>query len=156
MVSVIIQSRLRRGVSLLEVIACTGLVALLMLPMTGVLRSSTKSIRQSENIASAAELLPSSSLALQRYIKDCDVLVKYADDIVVVLRAGEYVEIYVSDGMLIAREPKVEVVIAEGIRSMTFKTEYRSDSGDLYGLDAVLEAVDSKGEPWTMVLEVDR
>lgn len=150
----------RPGVSLLEVIACTALVAMLMMPLTGVLRASAKMIREIETEGSAAQEIFSSALALQQYIRDCDSIVKYAEDVVVLLRAGEYVEICIREDQLIARESKSERILAEGIRSLRFEKAFANDAGDIHALTAVLEAVGSnthaKQEPWTVILAVER
>ncbi len=148
------QCTLRYGVSLLEVISCTALVVMLMVPMAGVLRSSGQAIRQSEGLVTAAQALPKHSLALQHYVRDCEAILKYAEDILVVMRQGEVIYISVIDSQLVAQGGKQDEIIADGIERVRFENEVTSLAGEIHAISATLEAPDA--ESWTIVLAIDR
>jgi hypothetical protein len=150
----------RCGVSMLEVIACTALVSLMMLPMAGVIRASGQMIRENDGFASRSPSPPDIGLALQRYMRNCDAIVKHSEDVLVVMHQGAVVEIVVADTTLVARGPKEPVVIAEGISSIRYEKAFVTDTGEIHAVMATLDVVDSKNgiraEPWTMALAVDR
>ncbi|GAA5505333.1 hypothetical protein [Novipirellula caenicola] len=117
------QKTRRRGISLIEVIACTGLVAILFVPIAGVIRASARSIASAQADGSTAEELQHTLTWLSQTIDDGTVVSMNASSLTLQRRDAAIVKVFRSDNQLVMSDGKsMDVVLAENILDFTIRT----------------------------------
>ena len=116
------QSR-RRGISLIEVIACTALVAILFIPIAGVIRASARSIASAQSTGSRPEELQHTLTWLSQTIDDGAVVSMNASSLTLQRRDAAIVKVFHSNNQLVMSDGKsTDVVLAENILDFTIRT----------------------------------
>ena len=112
------RSSKRLGVSLIEVIACTALVAIMIVPIAGVIRASGQAIAQSDLDTSTEAKMRRGLCWLSDSIRDGQLLGVGSNEMKLTLNSGLDVKIMIGGGQ-----------IDEQIREYT--------GADVYGRDAM-------------------
>lgn len=82
------RKNVRNGLSLIEVIACTTIVAVLLVPIAAVVKDSGRTIRRLETDATTTQSLRSSSNWLRDTLRPCSILAIANSDLEVQLPSG--------------------------------------------------------------------
>ena len=113
--------RKRRGISLLEVIACTALIAILLVPIAGVIRASGRSMQQAQNGSKAAELR--STLRWLRQTIDEGRIVNIArNSLQLQLSDGRTARVSVQSNDLVLDDGTDQVLLAGNVRDVRFQS----------------------------------
>ncbi|GAA4467560.1 hypothetical protein [Novipirellula rosea] len=116
------QSR-RRGISLIEVIACTALVAILFIPIAGVIRASARTIESAQSGGSAATNLQNTLTWLSGMIDDGTVVTANASSLTLQRRDGTIVKITRANNQLVMIDGKsTDAVLAEEILDFSVRS----------------------------------
>jgi hypothetical protein len=110
----------RRGVSILEVIACTALVAVMIVPVAGVIRASGQAIALSDQDASTEAKMRRGLRWLSDAIRDGEVLGVGNTEMNLTLKSGLDVKFAIENGDLVMTDGSDSVRVAEGMRSIRF------------------------------------
>lgn len=113
------QSR-RQGISLLEVIACTALVAVMIIPISGVIRSSGRAISQSNGSTSKEASLRIGLRWLQAAVRDGSVVNVRPRQLGILQMNGDAATIRISRGNLVVETGQSQFVLAEDVRDVRF------------------------------------
>jgi len=133
----------RRGVSLLEVIACTALVAILVVPVAGVIRASGQAIAQSDQDASTEAGLRRGLRWLSDAIRDGTVLSVGRNELRLTLNDGRDVRFAVTNGVLLMIDGRDQVVVADDVREIQFSEVNQATlPNSLIGIGISLRATD--------------
>ncbi|TWU34931.1 hypothetical protein [Novipirellula artificiosorum] len=140
--------RLRYGISLLEVIACTALLAVMIVPIAGVIRASARSIADVEGTGdhSAQSELRGALNWLTLAVRDGVVLGidRNGRSMKLQLRSGDVVEVTRYDDQLLMIENGAKTVLAEDVSDFALKTiENPAEPGQAIGIQVVLQSVDA-------------
>ncbi len=114
----------RRGIGLLEVIVCTALVAVMIIPMAGVIRSSGLAISQSNGSTSTEASLRSGLRWLRDAVRDGSVVSVQARRLQVLLSSGDVAMFEVRSGDLVMDDGRSQFSLAENVRDIRFR-EFR-------------------------------
>ena len=135
----------RRGISLIEVIACTGLVAILFLPIAGVIRASARTIASAQSGGSTASELQTTLTWLSRMIEDGTVLSTGSSSLSLQRRDGGIVKVGRANNQLVMTDGKsADVVLAEDIVDFSIRTIVQpKPSSRWVGIEIVLVGLDT-------------
>jgi hypothetical protein len=110
----------RAGIGLIEVIACTALVAVMIIPIAAVIRASGQSIAQADGSTSVEAELRRGLRWLGETIRDGDVIRVRTRQLQIRLSSGNVATIRVRRGTLILDDGASQVVLAENVRDIRF------------------------------------
>ena len=110
----------RAAVSLIEVIACMALVAIMIVPLAGVIRASAQSIARANGGTSSEAKLRRSLRWLGDTIRDGDIVSVRADRLQIRQAGGDIAAIDVRAGTLILDDGRNQTVLAENVRDIRF------------------------------------
>ncbi|EMI20229.1 hypothetical protein RMSM_02848 [Rhodopirellula maiorica SM1] len=135
----------RHGISLIEVIACTGLVAILFVPIAGVIRASARTIASAESASSTSTKLQRTLAWLSNMIDDGTVFAASTSGIRLQRRDGSLVNITRSNNQLLATEGKsTDTVLAEDIVDFSVRSIFQpKPSSRWVGLEIELVGFDT-------------
>ena len=115
------RARSRLGVSLIEVIACTALVAILIAPLAGVIRASGRSIASAQGGGNGHVALRQSLSWLANSIRAATVIDTDGKAIKMQLADGKAVRVYVDRGTLLMTDGRDRTIIAENVDKIAVK-----------------------------------
>ncbi len=110
----------RLGVSLIEVIACTALVAIMMVPIAGVIRASGQAIAQSDLDASTEAKMRRGLRWLSDSIRDGQLLGVGTNEMSLTLKSGLDVKFMIDQDNLVMTDGRDSVIVTEGVRQIQF------------------------------------
>ena len=113
--------RARGGISLLEVIACTALVAVMLVPIAGVIRSSGRSMRVAQNGSTATQLRQSLKW-LRETIDDSQITGISRRSLQLQLSDGRLARVSVQSNDLVMDDGTNQVILASGVRDVRFQS----------------------------------
>ena len=144
-------SRRRHGISLLEVIACTALVAVMLVPIAGVIRSSGRSMRQAQNVRTGSQLRQTLKW-LRETIDDSQVVNVSRNSLQLQLSDGRSARVSVQSGELMLDDGADQVILARDVRDVRFQS-VRSPTPprNRLGLQIRLRAQDVESGQWVDV-----
>lgn len=133
----------RRGVGLLEVMICTALVAVMVIPIAGVIRASAQSIARADGSDSTEADLRQSLRWLASTIRDSDILSVRARRLQLRLSNGDVAQVRVRRGTLWLDDGTSQTAIAEGVRDILFAERRQAGPpGNRIGVTMTLRARD--------------
>ncbi|MEM8666621.1 MAG: hypothetical protein AAGG48_03850 [Planctomycetota bacterium] len=121
--------RTRRGIGLLEVIACTGLVALMIVPLAGVIRASGQSIADANGDGSQSTQMRQGLRYLTKTIRDGEISLFRQNRISVRMPDGTTAAFRVRGQKLEMRQSGETTVVVENVRRVRF-IQRRERNGD--------------------------
>lgn len=146
------QRQHRRGISLIEVIACTALVAIMIVPIAGVIRASTQSIASAEGDTSTHGKLRVGLRWLQDTIRESDVLAVGGRQLGLRLSDGRIVTIRVQAGNLVLIDGVNQTILVEAVRDIRFTSLRRiTPPRNRVGISMTLRARDLVTLQWVSV-----
>lgn len=110
----------RQGVSLLEVIACTALVAVMIVPIAGVIRASGQAIQQSDGAVSTEARLRRGLHWLADSVRDATVVTVQTRRLTIQPSTGGPVSIEVQAGSLVMTDGADVTMIVQDVRDIRF------------------------------------
>lgn len=110
----------RRGIGLLEVIICTAMVAVMIIPIAGVIRTSGQAISQSNGDNSTEASLRSGLRWLRDAVRDGSVVSVRARSLQVLLSSGDLATVEVRRGNLVMDDGRSQFALAENVRDIRF------------------------------------
>ena len=144
--------RRRRGISLIEVIACTALVAIMIVPIAGVVRASAQSIAQANGSASTEARLRSSLRWVAQTIRESDIVTVGSTRLIVQLPDTSVGTFEVRSGDLVLTSGGNQTVLIESVRDIRFASlNHGSPPLTRAGLAISLRAQDASGNGWVTV-----
>ncbi len=111
----------RRGISLIEVIAATAIIAVMIVPIAGVMRASSQSIAAAEGDASDEASMRTALRWLSTTVRDSDVLRVRSRRLVLRLSDGNTASIQVRRRNLVMRIGTDETILCQGVRDVQFQ-----------------------------------
>ena len=133
----------RRGVSILEVIACTALVAVMMVPIAGVIRASGQAISQSDLDPSTEARMRSGLRWFSDAIRDGSVTGIGKTEMKLTLKSGTDVKFTIIDGDLVMTDGTDIVGVVEKVKAIQFDQIVQSTPpNSLAGISMSLSADD--------------
>jgi hypothetical protein len=111
----------RRGIGLLEVIICTALVAVMIIPIAGIIRTSGQAISQSNGSTSTEASLRSGLRWLRDTVRDGSVMSVRARRLQVLLSSGDVATFEVRRGDLVMDDGRSQFALAENVRDIRFR-----------------------------------
>jgi hypothetical protein len=111
----------RRGIGLLEVIVCTALVAVMIIPIAGVIRTSGQAISQSNGSTSTEASLRSGLRWLRDSVRDGTVVSVRPRRLQVLLSSGDLATVQVRSGDLVIDDGRSQFALAENVRDIRFR-----------------------------------
>lgn len=112
--------RPRHGIGLLEVIVCTGLVAIMIIPIAGVIRASSKSIERADGSISTEADLRTGLRWLGQVVRDSQIVSVRPRRIQLRLSDGTAAIVYVRRQTLWLDDGSNASSISENIRDIRF------------------------------------
>lgn len=138
--------RNRSGISLIEVIACTAILAVMMVPIAGVIRASAQSFAAASGTASVDARLRHALRWVSQSVRQSEVLTLGNRRLTLQMPDASVVSIEVRGGDLVMVQGVDEIVIAEDIRDVRFQAIQRSTPPVIRtGLSVTLRARDADG-----------
>jgi hypothetical protein len=136
--------RLKRpGISLLEVIACTALVAVMIVPIAGVIRASGQSIQQADGAVSTEARLRRGLHWLADSVRDTNIVSVQPRRLTVQPTTGGPISIEVQGGALVMTDGSDVTMIVEDVRDIRFtQINQTVPPNDLAGVTMSLRARD--------------
>lgn len=110
----------RNGIGLIEVIACTALVAVMIIPIAGVIRASAQSIAQADGSISVEADLRRGLRWLGNTIREGDIIAVRADRLRIRLSSGNVAVVRVQGGTLVIDDGATQSVLADRVRDIRF------------------------------------
>ena len=136
--------RSRAGLGLLEVIICTGLVALMIVPIASVIRASGQSIVQSQGSTSTSADLRRGLSWIGDSLRDGSLISVANRRLTIRLNTGDTVRVEVVGGDLVLDDGAIETKIVENVRDVRFTLQNQvSPPNRPIGLTMSLRARDS-------------
>ncbi|WP_146400774.1 hypothetical protein [Planctomycetes bacterium CA13] len=148
----------RRGISLIEVIACTALVTIMLVPIAAVIRASRQSISVAQGNASSHAEVRSGLAWLTQSIREGTV---HGYDsrykaMKLELQNGHVVEVTLRNSQLQMIDGALETVVIDNVKDVAFKP-ISATSGNTIGIGISIDAYDAKTgsviDVWTMVAQ---
>jgi hypothetical protein len=128
----------------LEVIICTGLVAVMIVPIASVIRASSQSIAQSQGSTSTSADLRRGLSWVGDSLRDGALVAVTSRRLTLQLNTGDTVRIEVVGGDLVLDDGTVETTIVENVRDVRFALQNQvSPPNKPIGLTMSLRARDS-------------
>ena len=142
----------RRGIGMLEVIVCTALVAVMIVPLAGVLRASSQSIARADGSSTTEAGMRQGLRWLAETIRDSDVLLVRARLLRIRLSNGNVANIRVRRGTLWLTEGSSQTALVENVRDIRFaETVQTAPPGRRVGVSMTLRARDPVTRAWVTV-----
>ena len=110
----------RRGIGLLEVIVCTALVAVMIIPIAGVIRTSGQAISRSNGSVSTEASLRTGLRWLGDTVRDGNIVSVRTRSLQVMLPSGAVATVQVRGGNLVMNDGRSEFALAENVRDIQF------------------------------------
>ena len=133
----------RLGVSLIEVIACTALVAIMIVPIAGIIRASGQAVAQSDLDSSTEAKMRRGLAWLSDSIRDGQLLGVGTNEMKLTLKSGLDVKFTIDDDNLVMTDGRDSVVVSEGVREIQFAEIKQSVSPNpTIGIEIKLSAID--------------
>ncbi|MDA8746352.1 hypothetical protein N9N28_17150 [Rubripirellula amarantea] len=149
---------IRKGISLIEVIACTAILAIMMVPLASLMRSSRMSLARSQSI-SVVDQLQDTSRWIRQAVSDGTLVDAQSDAIKLVMASGQTVKVYRQNRDLILDDGREQVILLEGIEDVAFGDIRQSSSpGKLIGLKMQIrkrDAASGKTEETTTIVSIE-
>lgn len=120
----------RNGISLIEVIACTVIVTVMVIPIAGVIRVSGQSIARSNNGSPEANLRTGVRWLIET-IHAGDVLEVGSDYLVLLTTGGEKVVFEVRSDQLVMDDGGNQVVLMDPVDKIEFSSIHQTDPPNL-------------------------
>lgn len=140
------------GVGLLEVIICTGLVALMIVPLAGVIRASGQSIAETNGEGSVQNEMRQGLRYLSNTIRQGEVTRIRWNRISIRMPNGRTAVARVRGGKLELQEGRQRMVLAEDVRRVRFRRHrQRSGARATTGVEIRLIARDPVTRRWARV-----
>ena len=142
----------RRGIGLLEVIVCTALVALMIVPLAAVIQASTRSIARANGSPSTEAELRRALWWVSNTIRDGQLVSVRSNRLQVQTRQGDVATFRVSRGTLWMEDGEGAMAMVESVRSVRFTEQTQAASPQTRtGLTIEIRARDSRtGDPVTV------
>jgi hypothetical protein len=133
----------RTGIGLIEVIACTALVAVMVIPIAGVIRASGQSIAQADGSTSVEAELRRGLRWLGNTIRDGDVIAVRTDRLQIRLSSGNVATVRVVRSSLALDDGSGRTILAENVQDIRFieRTQV-TPPGTRIGISMLLQARD--------------
>jgi hypothetical protein len=139
----------RRGIGLLEVIACTALVAMMIIPIAGVIRASGQAIAQANGSTSTEASLRSGLRWLQDAVRDGSIVSVQARRLEIIQASGDAATVQVSRGNLVMEDAQGESVLAKAVGDVHFRELTQiAPPQTRTGIQITLRARDSDTGQW--------
>lgn len=139
-------SRRRRGFSLIEVIVCTGIVAVMVVPIAGVIRASGQSIAQADGSVSVEANLRTGLRWVSQAIRDGDIVSVRGRRLTIRMPDNSLADIEMRRGNLVLVSGADVTVLTEGIRDVRFLAVNRvSPPVSRTGIVITLQSRDASG-----------
>jgi len=113
-------NRFRRGIGLLEVIVCTGLVAIMIIPIASVIRASAQSIARADGSTSTEAELRTALRWLGDVIRDGDVITVRPQKLEIRLSSGDVATVQVRRRTLELDDGRTQMALAKNVRDIRF------------------------------------
>ena len=110
----------RPGIGLLEVIICTALVAVMIIPIAGVIRTSGQAISLSNGSTSTEASLRSGLRWLRDAVRDGTIVSVRASRLQILLDSGDLATVEVRSGDLVMDDGRSQFALAENVRDIRF------------------------------------
>ncbi len=110
----------RQGISLLEVIACTALVAVMIVPIAGVIRASGQSIQQADGAVSTEAKLRRGLHWICDSVRDANLVAVQARRLTLQPSGGGQLTIEVQAGSLVMSDGTDVTTIVSDVRDISF------------------------------------
>ncbi len=110
----------RRGIGLLEVIICTALVAVMIIPIAGVIRTSGQAISLSNGSTSTEASLRSGLRWLRDAVRDGTIVSVQARRLQILLDSGDLATVEVRSGNLVMDDGRSQFALVENVRDIRF------------------------------------
>ncbi|QDT03352.1 hypothetical protein K227x_17340 [Rubripirellula lacrimiformis] len=121
------RQNLRRGISLIEVIACTAIVTVMVVPIASVIRASGQSIARSKTLSTDGTLR-SGIRWIRDMIHDGQVVDVGSRNITLIQASGDKAEFVVSGNTLILTDGRTKTVLLENVESFETSLLKQSES----------------------------
>jgi hypothetical protein len=136
----------RAGVSLIEVIACTAIVGVMIVPIAGVIRASGQSIQAAAGSNSTQATLRTGLRWVAQTIRDGQVLAVQNRRLTLKLADGRTARIEVRGNQLLMISGSDQSVLADGVREAEFRSLVTGSSPPIrVGVSITLRARDASG-----------
>ncbi|TWT52823.1 hypothetical protein Pla22_04510 [Rubripirellula amarantea] len=149
---------IRKGISLIEVIACTAILAIMMVPLASLMRSSRMSLARSQSI-SVVDQLQDTSRWIRQAVSDGTLVDAQSDAIKLVMASGQTVKVYRQNRDLVLDDGREQVILLEEIEDVAFGDIRQSSSpGKLIGLKMQIrkrDAASGKTEETTTIVSIE-
>lgn len=137
---------LRAGVSLIEVIACTAIVGVMIVPIAGVIRASGQSIQAAGGNHNVQATLRTGLRWVAQTIRDGQLLAVQNRRLMLKLADGRTARIEVRGNELLMISGRDQIVLAEGVQGAEFRSLVTSSRPPArVGVSITLRARDSAG-----------
>ena len=113
-------ARHRHGISLLEVIACTALLAVILLPIAGIIRASGHSLRQAQQGSTSANLRSTLNW-LRQTIDEGQIVSVASNSLQMRLSDGRMARVFVDRNELVLDDGTDRIQLAEDVRDIRFQ-----------------------------------
>ena len=151
-------TRNRAGISLIEVIACTAILAVMMVPLASVMRSSRMAVERTQDL-SAVDQLQDTSRWIRQAVHDGTIVDAQNDVIKLILADGQTVKIYRHDRDLVLDNGREQVVLLQDVTSVAFGIIHQAaDRTKVIGLKMQIQkhdAASGRTEESTSVVSID-
>ncbi len=142
----------RYAISLLEVIACTAIVAVMIVPIAGVIRASSQSIATATGNTSVQAGLRTGLRWVASTVRDSDILAVNTRRLTLRLSDSSVARIEVRRGNLVLLRGNDETVLVDGVREVQFRAINRVTPPIAQtGLAISLRAQDAASGQWVTV-----
>ncbi len=142
----------RRGLGLIEVIVCTAMVAVMIVPIAAVIRASGQSIAQSNGNNSTAATLRSGLRWLGDNIREGAVISVQTNRLQLRLPSGDVATVQVRNGVLELDDGRTRTTLAENVRDIRFaELNQTAPPSTRIGLAISLRARDTATQAWVTV-----
>jgi len=127
----------------MEVIASTALVAIMVVPVAGVIRASSQAIAQSDQDTSTEASMRRGLRWMSDAIRDGKVLSVGTNELRLTLKDGRDVRFSVTNRLLVMTDGGNQVVVIEGVRRIRFsQVKQTTPPNSLIGIGMSLRAND--------------
>ena len=110
----------RLGIGLIEVIICTALVAVMIIPIAGVIRTSGQAISMSNGSTSTEASLRSGLRWLRDAVRDGTIVSIQARRLQILLESGDLATVEVRNGDLVMDDGRSQFALVENVRDIRF------------------------------------
>ena len=142
----------RCGIGLIEVIVCTALVAVMIVPIASVVRSSSQSIARADGSTSTEADMRRGLRWLGETIRDSDVLLVRPRLLRLRLSSGDVANVRVRRGTLWMDDGSSQTALVENVRDIRFTDRIRATPPSTrIGVSMTLRARDPVTRLWVTV-----